>query len=569
MASMETREARDSSAAYCSGPLQFIRIDAKGACHLEANAASLLCQIEGRLAVVGIAGLYRTGKSFLLNRLLGLQDGFEIGPSVNPCTKGLWIWGQPVQIEPDFHCIYIDTEGLGSTQRTASCDMQIFSLCILLSSYFIYNSMGAIDEQAVDDLHLVLNLARHLHQRSGQDGSAMTTVELAQFFPSFLWALRDFHLEPMDEMGAPLTEKGYLESALKPMPGQDDKNKLREAIKDLFHERTCVTLPRPCNNEADLRQIQKMPYESLRPQFRKKVESFVTSIYGSLKPKTLRGNHVSGAMFVALASEYCKSINSSGVPTIQSAWSSVIQHQLRLSLHDATKVYETTLEEKGLRCMPMKEEELKDIHKSAKADAMKVFLAPKFDANDPRFLEHREELALRIKQSHEHARMENRNSSQRLCEECARELYARQIAPKLEPPGAYERLEQLIQDWEIVQTHYNKTAAGPAQAEVLSRLLVKKMAESTQRVWMTLQERNNAQLHEVKQRLMKEEATSAERTRLLEEAERRWYAKQSDLHQQLELSRQSLDRCGVPPEATDGLVYMPEHERHCAVCTVA
>ena len=107
-----------------------------------------------------------TGKSFLLNRLLGLQDGFEIGPSVNPCTKGLWIWGQPVQLAPDYHCILIDTEGLGSSQRSASCDMQILSLCVLLSSYFIYNSMGAIDEQAIDDLHLVLKLATHIHVKS-------------------------------------------------------------------------------------------------------------------------------------------------------------------------------------------------------------------------------------------------------------------------------------------------------------------------------------------------------------------------------------------------------------------
>jgi len=37
--------------------------------------------------------MYRTGKSFLLNRvLLNRQDGFGIGPTVNPWTKGLWIW---------------------------------------------------------------------------------------------------------------------------------------------------------------------------------------------------------------------------------------------------------------------------------------------------------------------------------------------------------------------------------------------------------------------------------------------------------------------------------------------
>mmetsp|Transcript_83455 Transcript_83455/g.244678 ORF Transcript_83455/g.244678 Transcript_83455/m.244678 type:complete len:558 (-) Transcript_83455:72-1745(-) len=555
--------ASESSTAYCSGPLQFIRIDETGSCCVEANAASLLSQIEGRLAVVGIAGLYRTGKSFLLNRLLGLQSGFEIGPSVNPCTKGLWIWGQPVQIEPDFHCIYVDTEGLGSTQRTASCDMQIFSLCILMSSFFIYNSIGAIDEQAIDELHLVLHLAKHVHLRSEQGSEGTPASELAEYFPSFLWALRDFHLEPMDENGAPLSEKGYLENALKPLPGQDDKNKVREAIKDLFTARTCVTLPRPCSNEADLRHIQKMPYESLRPQFRTKVEALVSTIYSSLKPKMLKGSYLSGETFVALATEYCKSINSNGVPTIHSAWTSVIQHQLRLSLHDATKVYESCLET-ALQRLPMAEEELKDIHKSAKADAVKVFLAPKFDTDDARFLEYREELAIRIKQMYEHARGENLHVSNRQCEECAQELYARHIAPKLEGPGAYERLDQLLHDWDVVQGLYAKSATGPAQAEVLSRLLGRRMAESTERLWAALQERSTAQLHELRQKLLREEANSAERSRKLEEAERRWRNQQGELDRQLAGSRQSIERCAAVPAGVVG-----EPERNCATCAVA
>ena len=47
---------------------------------------SLNCPI----AVVGVAGLYRTGKSYLLNRvILNRKTGFGVGPTVNPCTKGI------------------------------------------------------------------------------------------------------------------------------------------------------------------------------------------------------------------------------------------------------------------------------------------------------------------------------------------------------------------------------------------------------------------------------------------------------------------------------------------------
>lgn len=49
--------------------------------------------------VIGVAGLYRTGKSYLLNRvLLNRESGFGIGSTINACTKGIWMWGKPIKI---------------------------------------------------------------------------------------------------------------------------------------------------------------------------------------------------------------------------------------------------------------------------------------------------------------------------------------------------------------------------------------------------------------------------------------------------------------------------------------
>ena len=41
--------------------------------------------------------------------------------------------------------IIIDTEGLNSVQRDINVDVKIFALSVLLSSVFIYNSLGHID----------------------------------------------------------------------------------------------------------------------------------------------------------------------------------------------------------------------------------------------------------------------------------------------------------------------------------------------------------------------------------------------------------------------------------------
>jgi len=547
---MAAASGGQDSATYYNG--QLIRIDDSGKCHLQENAVSILSQIQGRLAVVGIAGLYRTGKSFLLNRLLGLQEGFEIGPSVNPCTKGLWIWGQPVQLASDYHCILIDTEGLGSTQRTASCDMQIFSLCILLSSYFIYNSMGAIDEQAIDDLHLVLNLAKHIHVKSRKGCDTEKASELSQYFPNFLWVLRDFHLRLVDERGAAMTEREYLESALRPIPGQEEKNRLREVIKDLFRERDCVTIVRPVAEESDLRNIQRLPYESLRPQFRTQVEGFVKKAYTNMKPKKIEGAIVSGAMFVSLASEYCKAINSSAVPTIQSAWTSVVQHQLRLCLKDAVQVYRSQMNDRAMQHLPMNEDQLHDVHKAAKAEALRLFLAPKFDGNDPKFREYRAELASRVKQLYEHVKAENASTSQRQCERFAKELYGRQIESRLSVRGSYQNFEQLMQDWEQLRRAYAEKTSGPAQVEVLSTWLFQRMTESVQKVWEELRSAAEERQSSMQRKLSEAEARSAsardvledERSRRgdsLEVARKQWLLERAELERQLEDARRGAE----------------------------
>jgi len=50
----------------------------------------------------------------------------------------------------------MDTEGTGATDQRDNYDTQVFMLSMLLSSYFIYNSVGAIDEKAIQNLSLIV-----------------------------------------------------------------------------------------------------------------------------------------------------------------------------------------------------------------------------------------------------------------------------------------------------------------------------------------------------------------------------------------------------------------------------
>jgi len=145
----------------------------------------------------------------LLNKIiLDRQKGFEVGPTINPCTKGIWIYCSPLEIydqdNQKINVVVVDTEGLGALDEDSNHDNKIFSLALLMSSTFIYNSSGAIDESSIENLNLILNLTKHI-QLKNSDTEAYDEEFIERNFPSFYWVLRDFALKLENEAGQPIT----------------------------------------------------------------------------------------------------------------------------------------------------------------------------------------------------------------------------------------------------------------------------------------------------------------------------------------------------------------------------
>eukprot|EP00897_Mesotaenium_endlicherianum_P006785 jgi/Mesen1/6134/ME000313S05259 len=322
-------------------PIRLVYTDQNGRFVMDLEAVAALKKVKGPVGVVAVCGRARQGKSFILNQLLGRSNGFQVGPTHRPCTKGLWIWSAPVPREsPEgkYHLLLLDTEGIDSYDQTGTYSTQIFSLAVLLSSLFVYNQMGGIDEAALDRLSLVTEMTKRIHGKTGAGGGASPAGDLAQFCPAFLWLLRDFYLDLEEEGGRRITAREYLEAALQPAPGSSPaviaKNEIRESIRMLFPDRDCFTLVRPLNDEKQLQQLDRVPMERMRPEFRQGLEALTDSIFARARPKRMGDTILTGGLLAALAQAYLDALNAGAVPTISTSWQSVAESECRRA-HDA------------------------------------------------------------------------------------------------------------------------------------------------------------------------------------------------------------------------------------------
>jgi hypothetical protein len=81
--------------------------------------------------------------------------------------------------------------------------------------------------------------------------------------------------------------------------------------------------------------LVRVPFKSLRPEFQNQVDNLRRKLLISVRPKTVFGREVNGAMLAELAISYCDAINSNGTPAITTAWERVVDRQCTVRRCDA------------------------------------------------------------------------------------------------------------------------------------------------------------------------------------------------------------------------------------------
>ena len=249
-----------------------------------------------------------------------------------------------------FPAYLIDTEGLGAYDEEINHDSKIFLIAILISSLFIYNSFGTIDEVALNNLSLILNLSKSLKLRNNSNvlnSKESDDKEMAKYFPSLFWLLRDFALKLEDSDGNVITAKQYLDNALMEQKGStesiEEKNLVRKMIKTYFIERDCFPLVRPVENENDLQNLMNLPESKIRPEFVKQCSMLRNKIYMKIRPKTFNGKILSGQMLVDLLESVINAINEGAIPVIENSWNYIASNELLKSIRENTEYFKRVI----------------------------------------------------------------------------------------------------------------------------------------------------------------------------------------------------------------------------------
>uniref|UniRef100_A0A3B1K5U9 GB1/RHD3-type G domain-containing protein n=1 Tax=Astyanax mexicanus TaxID=7994 RepID=A0A3B1K5U9_ASTMX len=369
------------------------------------NAIRYLEQISQPVVVVSVVGLYRTGKSYLMNRLAGKRTGFALGSTIESETKGIWMWCVPHPNKPVHTLVLLDTEGLGDVKKG---DSKVNDRCcpapessawrFFSASTLVYNSRGTIDNIALEQLHFVTQLAEHIKVKSPTPAEGVENKEeeeeedsqFVKFFPNFIWAVRDFSLELTTREKGPIKEDEYLDNALQLKKGIDDHTGPLGI---------CFVFPMPATPES----MSKL--ENLG-------EHFCDHVFTESRVKTLKGGHrVTGRMFSHLVRLYVETISSGNMPCLENAVVTLAQIENQAAVQEGLKVYQSGMAQVR-SSFPVSADDILDEHQKWSQMATTEFMKRSFQDQEGKYISL---LTEKVDEHYSELLGENASSSEQRC----------------------------------------------------------------------------------------------------------------------------------------------------------
>ncbi|KAM5151685.1 guanylate-binding protein 7-like [Mantella aurantiaca] len=428
------------------------------------EAIDILSKIHQPVRVVSIVGMYRTGKSYLMNRLAGAQKGFSLGSTIQSETKGIWMWCVPHPDNKDHVLVLLDTEGLGDVDKgDDKNDSKIFALAVLLSSALVYNSMGTINQDALNKLKMVGDITEIIKLK--KDNTVDNELNFSVFFPIFIWAVRDFTVELKID-GETVSADGYLEYALKlKIPERSPENKqynaLRNPLRKYFGKRKCFVFDMPTDSTKELKELEQLPDDRLDENFVTQSKQFCDYIFKNAEVKKVGIiSEVTGYRLGELTKLYTEALNSSTVACLEEVVVSLAEKENKIAIQEATKFYEDKMKTVVLPTESLKQ--FMDLNSSYEDKAREMFLKRSIK-KDKKFPQEFEKNVKRIRT--EFIRM-NEEKSREKCQSLLKNLsenFEKELAEgTFRALGGHGKFKNALK---VIEQKYNKEEGKGVKAE--------------------------------------------------------------------------------------------------------
>ncbi|KAI6661662.1 Guanylate-binding protein 1-like [Oopsacas minuta] len=327
---VSSEEELARSAIPEDAPVQLVKPDFE---HLKLQIieenVDLLNSIEGAVAVVAVVGPFHSGKSFLMNQLMGKSSGFGIGKYVDPKTMGIWMWGKPMlapSTGENISIVFLDTEGFSSRNVSELYDAKIFAVTSLLSSFLLYNSVKIINQDDLEYLELLARRTR-LFALQAQINKGVYHDSFDHdllSFPPLIWVVQDF--VQASKAGESPTDwlNKLVASTMK--ENQDFDLSLAEIFADL----QCHPIFIPSAEKKILEDLSLAKESDLTSDFKADRDALKLRITANIKPKMKYNSPIRGPELAALLRVLVSASNDGSLPEIPGRWK-IFLDQLKIT----------------------------------------------------------------------------------------------------------------------------------------------------------------------------------------------------------------------------------------------
>ena len=414
--------------------------------------------------------------------------------------------------------------------------------------------MGSIDEGALQNLNLVVNLTKHIHIKSSGTPDDIDWEEYSEYFPSFMWVVRDFTLQLVDSDDENINPNQYLEKALEEQKGFSDKieekNRIRRLLKSFFKERQWFTMIRPVTNEESLQNLEKMDERDFRPEFLNQVTQLRKKVTHWVRPKILNGKELNPEMLISLAENYVLAINKGAVPNIENAWTYICQNESKKSLEKTVARLDQFINDEVIHRIPMEEKELKEIKADIRKDWVSFFVKTWVGGVIEEYLE---ELKFQIRNKFDRIQEENEREWRNQCWQHL-DFGLNELDEKLKTGqfNDFYEYENSLKAFE--ENFYNEGPPGPCRNEWLLEFLYKWALEGVDYFIKQLSSKL-----ELKERMTEEEINKLESQ--LEELKRIRLAESEEFEQKIrKLSNDKAQLMAANQNLQDNLKHEQEEK---------